>query len=142
MAAVRWIFFIPGGIVMGFLFAAPALFLYIIVNSDDVFFVSLIRNGAYFYYMSLSMAWIAPSSFGVPGFKTFISILFGVVVAFSSMALLRAQGGTLWEYSGEVLGAALGYLAATRWDRNSLPVLMANTKGAFPWNSYSKKPEN
>ena len=142
MKALRWALFIPGGVVLGFLFAFPIIFFYNIFNLDNVFFTSSVKNGVSFYFMALCMAWIAPSSFSLSGFKAFISVLFGVVVALSSVALLGEKSEILWwEYSGEVIGLLLGYLGATQWDKNSLRVLLVNTKGVNPYTSYNKQPD-
>lgn len=88
------------------------------------------------------MAWIAPSSFNISGFKTFLCVSFGVVIALSSIGLLDERREILvWEYLGEVVGLLIGYLGAMQWDKNSLRVLLLNTKGANPYNSYNKHSE-
>ena len=141
MQALRWILFIPGGLLLGIAFAIPFTFLYSIWNLDNIFFMSVVKNGFYFYYMALCMAWIAPSTFNYSGFRTFISILFGVMVAISARALLVERDELwFWELAGEVTGLALGYMGATVWDKNSVPALLANMKGVCPFNAYDKKP--
>ena len=142
MNALRWALFVPGGILIGFLFAFPIILFYNIFNLDNIFFTSVVKNAFGFYFTALCMAWIAPSSFNISGFKTFLSVSFGVVIALSSIALLSERSEILvWEYSGEVVGLLLGYLGATQWDKNSLRVLLLNTKGANPYNSYNKHSE-
>ena len=127
---------------LGFLFAFPIIFFYNIFNLDNVFFTSVVKNAFSFYFMALCMAWIVPGSFNLSGFKTFISVLFGVVIALSSVALLGEKSEMLlWECSGEVVGLLIGYLGFMQWDKNSLSVLLVNTKGANPYNSYNKLPD-
>ena len=142
MNTIRWILFIPLGAALGLLFAFPIILFYNIWNLDNIFFTSVVKNAFGFYFMALCMAWIVPSSFELSGFKTFLSVLFGVVIAFSSLALLSERNEMLfWEYSGELVGSLIGYLGATQWDKNSLRVLLVNTSSANPYNSYNKQPD-
>ena len=142
MNAFRWVIFIPAGVTLGLLFSFPLILFYNIWDLDNIFFTSVVKNSFSVYFMALCMAWVSPSTFSLSGFKTFVSILFGVILALSSMALLGGKTEMLFgEISGEVIGLLLGYLAATQWDKNSLRVLLADTKGAFPYNSYNKHPD-
>jgi len=145
MKTVRWILFIPLGILLGFLFALPIIFLFNVSNLDNVFFTSLIKNCFSTYFVILSMAWVAPKNFELSGFKTFASILFGCVLSIASLALLEQRGAVSylsWEYSGEVLGLTLGYLSAVHWDKNSIKALLSKTKGASPYTAFSVTGEN
>ena len=40
MAIIRWLSFIPLGVVLGFIFALPPVFFYNIWNLDNIFFTS------------------------------------------------------------------------------------------------------
>lgn len=143
MKALRWISFIPVGILLGFLFAFPIIFFYNIWNLDNLFFTSVVKNGFSTYFIILCMAWIAPNTFGYSGFKILVSIIYGVVVAVSSLGLLtqpEAQGIMGWEYAGEVVGMTLGYLSSTQWDKHSVRLLLSDTKAVHPYNTYTHKP--
>jgi hypothetical protein len=135
MIALRWIFFVPIGFLIGWLFAIPVILFHLVANWDDIFFMSVIKNGVSVYYGILSCAWIAPKQLSLHGLKTLVSILFGSAIVLTLFAFFREP---TWEYAGEALGILLGYLGATAWDRNGLNVMLQKTKGAWPLNAYSK----
>ena len=139
MNTFRWIIFIPAGLVLGIIFSFPISLFYSVWNLDNIFFTSVVKNSFSMYFTILCMAWISPSTFSISRFKIFVSILFGAILSLTTIALLGGKTEMLfWEHSGEVTGLMLGYLAAMQWDKNSLRVLLADTKGAFPYNSYNK----
>jgi len=142
---VRWILFIPLGYLLGFLFALPIIFFYNLWNLDNVFLTSLVKNGFCTYFVILSMAWVAPKSFDLSGFKAFTSILLGCGLGISLLALLGqpdARSLLFWEYSGEVLGLALGYLSAIHWDKKSVKALLSKAKGVSPYTAYLVSGDN
>ena len=141
MTIIRWLIFIPLGAVLGFIFALPSILVLNISNLDNIFFTSIVKNGFSTFFMILCMAWIVPKSLGVTGLKTLVSILYGIVIALTSRALLttpEAKGIEGWEYAGEVIGLTLGYLSATVWDKHSLKNLLQNEKGVMPYNAYKE----
>ena len=140
MKALRWITFIPVGILLGVVFSIPIVFFYNIWNLDDAFFTSGVKNGFSIYFMILCMAWIVPDTFSKSGFKTLVSVLFGFVIAGTLMALVRPTDGDdnlRWEAAGEIVGATLGFLAGTQWDQKGLQLLLNNVKGVHPYNTMT-----
>ena len=140
MTALRWITFIPVGILLGFVFSIPIVFFYNIWNLDDVFWSSVVKNGFSIYFMILCMAWIVPNTFSKSGFKTLVSVLFGFVIALTLMALVGPTDGNdnlRWVYAGEIVGATLGFLAGSQWDEKGLQLLLDNVKGVHPYNALT-----
>ena len=140
MKALRWITFIPVGMLLGVVFSIPIVFFYNIWNLDNVFFTSVVKNGVGTYFMILCMAWIVPDTFSKSGFKTLVSVLFGVVIAGTLMALVGTTYGDdnlRWEAAGEIVGATLGFLAGTQWDQKGLQLLLDNVKGVHPYNAMT-----
>ena len=140
MTALRWITFIPIGILLGVVFALPLIFFYNIWNLDNVLFTSVVKNVFSIYFMILCMAWIVPDTFSKSGFKTLVSVLFGFVTAGTLMALVGPTDGDdnlRWEAAGEIVGATLGFLSGTQWDQKGLQLLLNNVKGVHPYNTMT-----
>ena len=135
MIVLRWIFFVPIGFLIGWMFAIPIILFYSIVNLDNIFLMSAIKNGVSVYFGILGCAWIVPKKCSLHGLKVLVSILFGSAMVLTLSTFLSEK---TWEYAGEALGILLGYLGATVWDKNGIAVLLEKTKGAHPLNAYSK----
>jgi hypothetical protein len=134
MRVLRWILFVPFGFLIGWLFAIPVILFHSIANWDNIFWMSVIKNGVSVYFGILGCAWIVPKNCSPHLLKTIVSILFGSAIVLTLLAFLGEQ---TWEYAGEILGISLGYLGATVWDKNGIIALLQKTKGAHPLNAYS-----
>ena len=142
MNTIRWIVFIPFGILLGVVFAIPIVFFCNIWNLDNLFVSSIVKNGFNTYFMIICMAWIVPSTCSKSGFKTLVSVLFGILIALTLMALVGptdGEDGVRWVYAGELVGATLGFVAGIQLDDNGLWLLLDNKKGVHPYNTINQQ---
>ena len=142
MKAIRRILFIPLGILAGFLLALPFILFANLLHFGNILLLGAIYKSTITgYFIVLGMAWITPKDFNISTLKKLASITLGVLVAIDGIVLLalpNAPGTLAWGIAGEVIGYTLGYLRATRWDKNSLRALLNKIDGAHPYNAYSK----
>lgn len=153
MVALRWILFIPLGLLLGTLFSLPVQ---LFVRFGQFFWGSGWGDGAWIvfvklftltYFQILCMAWIAPVTLKPADFKNFVSILFGIYLTVSfvgAISLLSGKPSVLdgnpvpaWEVWTESIASIFGYITAIFWDGKSIPLLLKNTKGVHPYNSMT-----
>ena len=94
------------------------------------------------------MAWVAPSSFKPANFRLLVSLLFGIYMIVYGLGMATLLSGEpffldgkvvpSWEVWSSFAATCLGFLIATFFDKTSLRVLLADTKGAHPYNAFSK----
>lgn len=157
MAIARFILFIPAGLILGSLCSLPLqLFVRILTwlwggggtmwaGFIQVFFKSL----SLMYFYILSMAWVAPPSFKLVNFRLLVSLLFGLYMIIYGLGMESLLSGEpffldgklvpAWEVWSTFIATCIGFLLATFFDKSSVPVLLADTRGAHPFNAFSRR---
>ena len=79
--------------------------------------------------------------------RIFISALFGIYITISTygaISLLSGQPSPLtgspvqsWIVWTEMIASIVAWMTAVFWDKKSVPLLLADTKGVHPFNSSS-----
>jgi len=149
--ALRWIFFIPAGLIAGSL--VSSLFqLFVWIGSwwwggQDGAWLVFVKCYTLTYFRIICMAWVAPPALKVSTFKIIASLGFGLHFVVALMGAINLSNGSphplteeivpRWEPVVEIISIVLGYLTAILWDRKSIPLLLADTEGVHPLNALS-----
>ena len=147
--ALRWIFFVPAGLIVGTLISA--LFqLFVWIGSwwwggQDGAWLVFVKCYTLTYFRIICMAWVAPPALKVSTFKIIASLGFGLYVVIALMGAISLWNGEplaltgevvpRWEPVVEMISITLGYLTAIFWDRKSIPLLLADTERVHPLNA-------
>lgn len=152
MTALRWIFFIPLGYLVGSLLSLPIQLLIRLGGwwwggGADGAWIVFVKSFTLSYFQILSMAWVAPPTLRPTNFRILVSLLFGIyltIYVLGMSALLSGQPGVLdgkavpaWEVWTGFAATLTGYVVAVFGDKNSIPALLEDAKGVHPYNSYS-----
>ena len=146
---LRWILFIPAGIVAGSLIS---LFIQFFVRigswwwgGGDGAWLLFVKSYTLTYFQIICVAWAAPPNIKPTSYKVFASVVSGMyfsIMLVGSIHLLSGGASSLsgetvpqWEVLIELLSTILGFLTAIFWDKKSIPLLLADTKGVHPLNS-------
>ncbi len=149
--ALRWIFFIPAGIIAGSLISS--LFqLFVWVGSwwwgwEDGAWLVFVKCYTLTYFRIICMAWVAPPVLKVFTFKVIASLGFGLHLAIVLMGAVNLINGSphpftgelvpKWEPVVEIISMALGYMTALFWDKESIPLLLVDAEGVHPLNTHN-----
>ena len=147
--ALRWIFFVPAGLIVGTLISA--LFqLFVWIGSwwwggQDGAWLVFVKCYTLTYFRVICMAWVAPPALKISSFKIIASLGFGLHFVIALMGAISLWNGEplpltgevvpRWEPVVEMISITLGYLTAIFWDRKSIPLLLADTEGVHPLNA-------
>lgn len=146
---LRLTFFIPLGLLSGILMLIPIeillrLALWWIGGTEEGGMAAMAKGYTPIYFAIIFMAWIAPPFIGCRRFKYIVSLLFGIYVVWNisrTVDILSYNSGEMsltWRYWILSFANLLGYLHATFWSNESISLLVADAKGAHPFNVFGK----
>ena len=156
MAIARLVFFIPAGLILGSLCSLPLqLFVRILTwiwggggSMWAEFILVFFKSLSLTYFYILCMAWVAPPSFKLINFRLLVSLLFGIYMFIYGLGMdsllseepffLDGKVVPSWEVWSEFIATCLGFLLATFLHKSSVPVLLTDTRGAHPYNAFSR----
>lgn len=113
------------------------------------FILASFKSLSLMYFYIVSMAWVAPPSLKLVNFRLIVSLLFGLYMIIYGLGMESLLSGEpffldgkvvpAWEVWSTFIATCIGFLLATFLDKSSVPVLLADTRGAHPYNAFSRR---